>query len=760
MKTLVKSLTITLLSLSFIMSGQSVGSWTSHLPYKNGQKVTEAGNKIFCVSQNGLFYFDKDDNSTNKFTKDDGLSSISITSINYHESTNQIILGYADGNIDLLNSNLEVTNLTDISRTSSVIGSKAITNISFFKDLAYLATNFGVVVLDMKNLEVKETYRNIGPNGEEGIIKNVIIDDVNNQLYTHNEFGICKAPIEGLNLLNFENWEYLKDSTGQLQNTFDFYAFFNKKLYAGKSTVGIFTFSELDNEFSITNASIVSWSNMFSLSVRNNHLVSSYLFNSYTYDKDGISVNYGDSEFQNKKNDALIDKQGFVWSAEENVGLVSNYFGETSVFSPSGVTSSSAFSIYTHDKNVLVGAGGYNGVYVPNNSGDGFYFYSNFKWKNYNTPLVPSYTHRDIVDAVYDPLRDKYFLASYISGLIVWDGDKDFVQLTPADSAGIPFFTILGQTRITSVNLDNNSNIWVTNHLTQGAPSIHKLKPDNSWQSYSLKESNATEPLDLLIDDTDQKWIITGKGRSIVVWNDKTNDERTLSNSNGNGALPSSKINCITKDKTGQIWVGTDAGIAIFTDPENALSESFYEATLPIFEQRPLLQDEQVLAIAVDGANRKWFGTSNGVFLFDENATENIQTFNTSNSLLPSNNIQDIGINKSTGEVFFATNEGIVSFWGDATEPETDFGSAKIFPNPINPDFDGYVTINGLKENSAVKITDMAGKLVYEQTSNGGTATWNTKTISGKLVNTGVYLVYSSDPEFEEKFIGKIVIVH
>ena len=336
---------------------------------------------------------------------------------------------------------------------------------------------------------------------------------------------------------------------------------------------------------------------------------------------------------------------------------------------------------------------------------------------------------------------------------------EEFTKLTAEDSVGIPFFTIKGQTRITSVNFDPKNNLWVTNHLTGGEPSIHKLAPNNTWTSYSLKQSLAAEPLDLIIDQFDQKWILS-KGQVIVVWNSATDDEKTLSNASGSGGLPSETINCIEMDRNGQIWVGTSAGVAVFSDPEDALTESFYEASLPIFEQRPLLQDEQVLTIAVDGANRKWFGTSNGVFLFDENATENIKIFNTENSLLPSNYVKDIDINKKTGEVFFATSKGIVSYWGDATEPEEDFGEAKIFPNPINPNYDGYVTINGLKENSIVKITDMAGKLVYQQTSNGGAATWDTKTLQGKLAQSGVYLAYSADVDFVEQYIGKIVIVH
>ncbi len=739
---------------------QGTGTWKSHLPYKNGKKVCEVGNRIFCVSENGLFYYDKEENSTNILTKEDGLSDIEITAIGYNEKEEIVVIGYNTGYIDILDKNLKVTPLSDIFRSTSIIGSKAITKITFLNEKAYLSTDFGVVIVDVKQKEIKESYRNIGPKGEEVSIKNIFFNNTKDSIYVHNQFGLCKSSLKGRNLLNFKNWFYYKDSLGDLQNSFDFYVLLENKLIAAKNKDAIYEFDTDKQDFIKKGYYVVPWTDFASFEKNYSSIVVSYSFGIIGVINPAGELKYTDIKYSSQS-EVILDKEGHLWAAGENSGLHSNYKeGTWREFSPSGTVTRASFGLYSYSDKLISLSGGYNGSFVPNYNQKGFSLYSGGTWSNYNKTLSNGkYFFLDPLDALYDPVRRKYFLAHYFSGLVVWDGLDTYTRLTKADSSSIPFFTIGDQTRITSVTMDKKNNIWVTNNLTGSEPSIHKLLPDNTWESFSLKGAFGSEPIDLVIDDADQKWILC-KGQNLIVWDEITKEEKSLSSITGQGKLPSTKINTIEKDREGQIWVGTDKGVAVFTDPQLALRSDFYEANLPIFERRPLLQDEQVLTICIDAANRKWFGTSNGVFLFNENATENLLNFNTSNSLLPSNKIKDIAINELTGEVFFATEKGIVSYRGDATEPKPDFANAKIFPNPIQPGFEGVVTISGLKENTTVKITDIAGKLIYEQTSNGGTATWTTKNLDGKLAESGVYLVYSTDSEFEDSFVGKIVIVH
>jgi ligand-binding sensor domain-containing protein len=171
------------------------------------------------------------------------------------------------------------------------------------------------------------------------------------------------------------------------------------------------------------------------------------------------------------------------------------------------------------------------------------------------------------------------------------------------------------------------------------------------------------------------------------------------------------------------------------------------------------LRDDKVTAIAVDGGNRKWMGTERGVWLFNATGEEMIYNFTMDNSPLLSNVIKDIAINHKTGEVFFATDKGIVSYRADATESNSIFQSVKIFPNPVTNSFNGSVGINGLATNATVKITDISGKLIWQTQANGGTATWNVRDYTGRRAATGVYLVFAATSDGVESVVGKIAVV-
>jgi hypothetical protein len=206
-------------------------------------------------------------------------------------------------------------------------------------------------------------------------------------------------------------------------------------------------------------------------------------------------------------------------------------------------------------------------------------------------------------------------------------------------------------------------------------------------------------------------------------------------------------------DRDGLIWIGTELGVCYFFTPSE-------DAVRPIFENRFLLRDDKVTAIAIDGGNRKWMGTERGVWLFDPTCETLIYNFTTENSPLLSNVIKDIEINPETGEVFFATARGIVSFRSDATESGSAFKTVKIFPNPVTSTFTGNVGISGLATDAVVKITDISGKLVWETRANGGTATWNVKDYNGRRAATGIYIVFAATEDGSESAVGKIAVVN
>jgi hypothetical protein len=234
----------------------------------------------------------------------------------------------------------------------------------------------------------------------------------------------------------------------------------------------------------------------------------------------------------------------------------------------------------------------------------------------------------------------------------------------------------------------------------------------------------------------------------------------------GQGELPSNTVLCVVEDLRGEMWIGTSQGLAILSNPSiifNTEKENFDARQIIIkvgSNYEIFLGKEQINCIKVDAANRKWIGTPNGVWLVSEDGYQVIKNFTTLNSPLLSNNVMEIGIDESTGEVFFGTEKGIISFMGDASESLDNFNKVEIFPNPVRPDFTGSVSIRGLVNKATVKITDISGKLVYETISNGGFASWDGRNFNGKRVSTGVYLIFAASKDGEQTHVGKILFIN
>jgi ligand-binding sensor domain-containing protein len=233
----------------------------------------------------------------------------------------------------------------------------------------------------------------------------------------------------------------------------------------------------------------------------------------------------------------------------------------------------------------------------------------------------------------------------------------------------------------------------------------------------------------------------------------------------GIGNLPEDQVLSMAEDLDGEMWLGTLQGLVVCYAPQNIFDGGNYDAQPVLFEEdgvvQRLLGSEQVTAIAVDGANKKWFGTQNaGVFYTSEDGTETIYHFTRENSPLLSNGILDITIDNESGEVFFGTAEGIVSFRNAATTGNDDFVNVYAYPNPVRPDHNGPIFIRGLATNAQVKITDVAGNIVYETVAEGGQAIWYGTNLNGDRVASGVYIANMNNDDGSLRAVTKILIIN
>lgn len=716
-----------------------LGTWRTHLTYRNVKTIAVAGERIFAATDNSFFFFDKEDHSTTKLTRADGFSDLNISTLGYYPEKDLLLIAYANGGIDVLRGN-EITNFDLIKRTS-IRGSKAVNQITFYGDMAFLSADFGVVVIDLNALAIIESYLNIGEGGSEARINGSTI--VRDSIFLATDQGVMAAPLnKGLNLQDFNSWRRFGEEEGIAGQEVLCIEAYGQSLYSGTRENLLYTYE--DGLWSTIDMPVAG------------------MFYSLKASGESLYIATADQLLQLKGNQmtkvahplireprmAEVDGEGNIWVADLSNGLLSDYEGDFNNYFPAGPFSGNTFDLYAANGKVVAVSGGYDEDFNPYHRKDGFYVFEKGAWTNYNETgignAIPMPPVEDLVDMARNPRTGNFIFASYEDGLLIWDGRDQFTR---------PDKNAPEDVKITALAMDHEEGLWVT---SQGAPSVLHRLFEGKWSAYSFGQGLV--PTDIAITQRGVKWITLESG--ILVVDEKGDNWRVLSDAPGEGGLPSRTVNTLAIDREGRIWVGTEEGIAFFTNPGAVFSEDFRDVSLPVYQNRFLFRNEPISAIAIDGGNRKWIGSHTGLWLFGADGDTLIYNFTTKNSPLPDNRILDIAIEENTGEVFVNTAKGLVSFRGTSTRGSERHQNVKIFPNPVTRDFTGLVGISGLATDAIVKITDVSGNLVREFRAAGGTATWDVANIYGERVSTGVYLVFSATDDGEETFIGKIGVVN
>ena len=727
-----------LMSSAICCSAQeiSVGTWRQHLSYNDVNLISLSPTQVYGATDNGILILDRTTNELSTISKIDGLSSFEITAI--ATSSQQLVVGHENGLITLLNDN-ELFEINSLAMASSISGSRKINHILIDGSKSFLSTDFGVVVLDLTNRRVNETYRDLGSAGEQLVIrKSVVFHD---SLFLATEHGVLAGSLtSGDNLLDFRSWK--RYNTGALDNIVSTITVFNNRLYAAIDGQGLF---RLD-EGSWSALGLLTTEEFKTLESSNSTIVITTAQGVFL--SDGLTVMQANAGSLFQPDGALQDDSGLLWVADGKSGLVKIDNETITSYLPNAPGINTSWGVDYFNGRIVTYPGGFSNSTPFGRSGTVDRFESG-QWQSFTSSL-----NQDIVD--YAEQGGIVYIASFKQGL----ERNSNGEITVFDETNSP----LKINNPTDNNLQvsavapSSQGLWVINYGM--TPPLHLLKGDGNWDSFQPTQPLASFAIDVLADSFGRLWLTIDptRGGGVVVFDPITNESRYLTNVAGSGGLPSLRVEALTNDRNGQIWVGTGEGVVYFSNPRNVLSGSV-DAERPIFENRFLLRDETVTAIAVDGGNRKWLGTLNGVWLFSPDGDELIRNFTEENSPLLSNEIIDIEINPVSGEVFFGTGRGISSFRSDATASALLFNNVRIFPNPVDSNFMGTVAIDGLYTDAIVKITDIRGHLVWQSRANGGTATWNARQLNGNRVSTGIYLVFATSEDGSERHVGKIAVV-
>ncbi|HRO97990.1 MAG TPA: hypothetical protein PLN54_00990 [Flavobacteriales bacterium] len=762
-----------------------IGTWRAHFPYRNTIAVAEGGGHVYCATSTSMFRYQPGIGEIDPINKVNLLNDVGIQGLAWNNELQMLLVYYTNGNLDLIQGDRSF-NMGDIKR-SSILGNKGIYSVYMEGHLAYLGCGFGIVLVDLQRREVRETWF-IGPNGAQVQVNGITV--FQDSIYAATNTGLFTASKNAPNLAAYESWRKRADMPSTMAN-----GPFSHTVLLGDQLLLNWRASTGERDTLLLLGTANTWSKFEPLYGRKNRgldlssdgqfvvIPHEYDIHMYQQGMSEVTFIFGYDGGPAFPAQAIRAQSGAFWVADRERGLISAQGGDIgTAIQPNGPKTANTWRMASHGGALYVATGALAGNWSSTFLKDGVHHFADGRWGSSdlsNEPILLGVNNfggavNDYVSVAVDPDDPMHaWVGTWDDGVVEFRDRRPVAIWNHTNSAlGVELNGAEGKVNVAGMNFDLNGNLWMTNAWAQN-PVVVRTR-DGNWYSFtpgSLLAGN------LLLADivpasfNNFKWIVRPRGNSLLVMDDagtpsQASDDRwkLVNNTAGSGGLPAPDVYAVAEDLDGLIWVGTSKGPAVFYNPGAIFDGTGWDAQQILIEQdgnvQILLETESVSAIAVDGANRKWMGTqTGGVYLLSADGRTQIHHFTESNSPLPSNTINAITINELTGEVFFATDRGIISYRSDAIAGLETAECAKVFPNPVRETYTGPIAIDGLVRDSEVKITDMAGNLVYRTTSLGGQAIWPGTDMSGNRVATGVYLIFATDRYGSTKCNTKVMVV-
>lgn len=727
-----------------------LGEWREHLPWRQAVSVTQSDSKVYFATEWAVVEIEKSDRMPRFFSKVNGLSDAGVDLVRYHRPSGRLFIVYRNSNLDLLNPRTdEVVNLPFISRNFNIQGDRQIYDVSFDNNFAYLSCGFGLVKFDMdRDLAVYTTFTN------RPIYASKIFQG---NIYMAAADGMYSIPLSDPLPANFERWSAVSgNGMPDGVSITDMAVAFGKLYFGSGRTLYAFDGAQTQQVYTHPSMDLLYLSaegaGMMAAFKKGFQGVVQYLR------PDGALEEIQDPCGAIGPLDGIEDGDRRFWLADgtEDFRFYDHQTGQCTRFSFNSPHNHKVSEIVLDPKgNTYIATPGPPATLGPPFIQDGVYARRDGIWERWAGATIPAilddeFSYVDLWRAAAHPTQDRVFFGSWVGGLLEFEEGKYKRRYTKANSilqnAGAAG---LNRTAIGGLAFDADNNLWISNY--SAASPIAVLKNDGTLRNFSGAPSlNLTQ---LAIDRQGYKWFVVGLSGGLVVYDsgrnidDPADDRYRLINS-GNSALPTNTVNYVAVDLDGDVWVGTRQGVVTFECGANVFEPSCNgrRRILAVDDFNGyLLETEDVRCIAVDGANRKWFGTTNGVFVLSPDTRIQEANYTTANSPLLDNTINSIAIDPKTGEVWIGTERGVQSLREEATlGGRVNNPGAYAYPNPVRPDYDGPIAIYGLARDAFIKITDIAGNLVHEGRARGGQAVWDGRDYTGRRAASGVYMIFAS----------------
>lgn len=742
--------------ISLTISAQNFeNNWTGHFSYVTVNSITQGNDKIYAAAANSAFTYDLSTLQTETISTIQGLSGENISTSYYSEEQDLFIIGYENGLLEIIRGDDDdVLTIVDILDKQNIPpDQKRINHFNEYDGILYIAAGYGISEYNLETLEFGDSFI-IGDGGTFIDIAQTTIDPP--FIYAASpEGGILRANFNNTNIINFEEWDTLSGGNFKgVQNL-------NNQLFClrGDNTV-----------FQLENGNVFTQVESFGQSVVGFTAFEDYITVVFSNRIRAYSANFlleaqiaGIPDFNYTLSSGLAFNETFYLGTNE-FGVLEIPFSnnQTTQLLPNGPILNTPFSLDSSPGQVWVNFGDVDVDFNPFPlSRRGISNLREGTWTN--IPYAEVLEANDLVNISINPEDpNEVYMTSHNKGLLKIEDQTPTILYDDTNSPLESFREDDLDIRLYGSDFDRDGNLWfVQSRVDEG---LIRLTPGGNFTKFDF--SDVITDLGLAITEvvtTREGYVFFGSSDAgLGGYNPATN---TFNAYKEDGALINN-IRALAVDQNNRIWVGSLAGLRVLFDVNGFFNTDTTTETQSIIIRddeadvgQELLESQSVTDIEVDGSNNKWIATTSGAFYFSPNGQETILNFTKDNSPLPSNNILDITIDDFSGIVYFATANGIVAYNGTSTAPRDNLEEVYAYPNPVRPGFEGNVTIDGLMADANVKITDIEGNLVYEETSRGGSIQWDTTAFGRYKVRSGVYLVLITSDDQLETTVSKIMIV-
>ncbi len=707
---------------------QRSDGWKNYTAQNSIQSISVKDGSIWAATTGGVFCYHIADSSFQQFTNSEGLPSNDVTSIAV-DKDGGVWTGDASGGLAHFDPGLARWSVS-LEITNSSFVKKGINAFLHHGDSLFIAGDYGVSLFHKRSFEFRDSYIRFGNFAAQKKVNGMVI--LGDNIWIATVSGVAVASLSASNLISPAAWQTYTTEQGLPSDSITTIFTVNGVVYAGTNR-GIAYFEDS------------TWTSMGALGPLSIRRSFTGTDGAYVVTAKALFLIQSPTQFQkisditaNTITDISVENGKIIVGS---VGQGLGFFEETVVRYrvPNSPASNLFINLGIDQKGTLWAASGYNG------RGKGFYSFDGTTWRNFSRS-TDTLIKSDDYHRVGIGVNNTKWIGAWGDGMMMVRDDNTLYRYNYQHT---PFLGVKEDPNyivICDVATDWKGNTWFLDWDPSDNKPLWVLRPDSTWEGF-LNGYNSSYSLlsGITIDQNGNKWLyqripsvlmpglffVDSKGTlddpSDDIW-------KLLSTSSG---LVSNAVTTVTVDNEGSIWVGTTSGANVILnplDPESSLDRSI---VIP-------LAGINVNAIAVDPLNNKWVGTKEGVFVLTDRATVVASyTVSSTNGKLPDNDVRAIAFDGNRGIVYLGTEKGLASIKTSFIAPYASFQDLTVYPNPFIVSGGKTLTIDGLVQNSSIKILSNDGRLVRELLDKvgGREASWDGMNQEGAPVASGIYII-------------------